>query len=406
MAAQVTVGQQAPAVSGVCTSCGASALRVHGYARADVKARFDLQALDCRKPLVIGCDACNSPATLWRCSSHRSSVCKPCASRYRRRVRRIAESGLARWGEQKGFLYLITVTAPGEARAHCKKGGCDGQGDGAGCVHRRCDCTPLGGVHLGDWNASHSRRWNNLRTRLRQLHPGLVYMRGVEAQDGKHRDDGKGRSALHDHAVVWSPSRISVQEVRRLAVKAGFGHECDVAGLAPGSKKAAYYVSKYVGKSTDVRAEVPWHRWKRSAPSPLAAAVGSTLRPGDVRDHYRADDSEALTEAAIRALGDTAEVLADVSTMWSPDEGCWVQLLDADGDDWRAWTPLLGSTKATYRTWSMSRDWGLTMAAVKAEAAAYARCKAPPGVTESPGAGRAAEGVVMTPLGHPPAAVT
>lgn len=373
MAATATVGPSADTVSGACRSCGASSLTVHGYARSQHRALFDMQALDCLKPLLIACDSCNSPAFLWRCSGHRSSVCKPCASRYRRRVRRIAESGLSHWGSQGGHLYLITVTAPAEHRAHCKKAGCSGQGDGVECNHVRCQCTPLGGVHLPDWNASHSSRWNRLRTRLRQLHPDLVYMRGVEAQDGKHRDDGLGRSALHDHAVVWSPSRITVQEVRKIAVKAGFGHECDVASLTPGSKKAAYYVSKYVGKSTDVRAEVPWHRSLRAVPTPTV--VGSTHRLGTVRADYSVTQPE-VHAAALAALGEDVDVLQEHDLMWSPDEGCWVQLLDPDGENWRAWTPIKASTKATYRTWSMSRDWGLTMAAVRAEAAAYARLKA------------------------------
>jgi hypothetical protein len=224
-------------------------------------------------------------------------------------------------------------------------------------------------------------------------------MRGVEAQDGKHRQDGKGRAALHDHAVVWSPTRVTVQELRRIAVKAGFGHECDVAQLAPGSRKAAYYVSKYVGKSTDVRSEVPWARWKRVVPTPSTAA-GSALRQGSVRDHYRTDSREAEA-AAVALLG--AEVVSERSMVWSPDEGCWVLSRDDwQGVDWVAWTPIRESREATYRTWSMSRTWGLTMAAVKAEAASHARLKAASQGEPPEGREMAVDQVLVPDFGPPP----
>jgi hypothetical protein len=181
-----------------------------------------------------------------------------------------------------------------------------------------------------------------------------------------------------------------VQQVRKIAVKAGFGHECDVAELAPGSRKAAYYVSKYVGKSTDVRAEVPWARWQRFTPAQQAAAVGSTHRPGsigwDARQHSIDAALDALGEAVGAVLGRDlgATALEDVpDPLWDPDGGYFVELLDLDGDDYRAWTPVRCSDRATYRTWSMSRTWGLKMSEVKAEAAAYARLKA--GAAESAG---------------------
>jgi hypothetical protein len=135
-----------------------------------------------------------------------------------------------------GFLYLLTVTAPGE-RAHALPGG------------KRCPCTPVGGVDLAEWNASHSRRWNHLRTNLRRDHEGLQFMRGVEVQ---------ARGALHDHAMIWSPTPLDLPAVRLRAMAAGFGHSVDLAPCAPGSRKAAYYVSKYVTKATDARARVPW----------------------------------------------------------------------------------------------------------------------------------------------------
>ncbi len=156
-----------------------------------------------------------------------------------------------------GYTYLLTVTAPGDD-AHCKRPGCRGRGDGLGCKHERCPCTPVGGMPggLGEWNASHSKRWNHLRTLLRRAHPDLEYFRGVEVQDGKR--GGSARGALHDHALVWSSTPLDERSLRRMAMAAGFGHEVDLAEVQLGTKKAAYYVSKYVTKSADSREDVPW----------------------------------------------------------------------------------------------------------------------------------------------------
>lgn len=161
-----------------------------------------------------------------------------------------------------------------------------------------CRCTPVGGVDLAAWNASHSSRWNHFRTRLRQAHPSVQFFRGVEVQS---------RGALHDHAMVRSDLPLQKAQLRAMAMDAGFGHSVDLAPVAPGSKQAAYYVAKYVTKATDARESVPW-------------------------------------------LGD---------------------LVDVDTGE-----VSVGRVPGRYRTWSMSREWGATMAAVRAEAAVYARAKA------------------------------
>jgi hypothetical protein len=187
-----------------------------------------------------------------------------------------------------GFFYLLTVTSPGD-KAHYFKSG------------KRCECTPVGGVNLAEWNASHSRRWNHLRTSLRRDHPGMQFMRGVEVQTAN------GRGALHDHAMVWSPTALKPAAVKARAMAAGFGHEMDLTSCVPGSRKAAYYVSKYVTKATDVRESVPW-----------------------------------------------AADVVDITT----------------GEVTRKSVP------GRYRTWSKSREWGLRMSDVMAEARAYAQSMA------------------------------
>jgi hypothetical protein len=119
--------------------------------------------------------------------------------------------------------------------------------------------------------------------------PGLEYLRGIEVQI---------RGALHDHALLWSPVPLSVGQLRARAIAAGFGHSVDLAPIEPGSKRCAYYVSKYVTKAADSRDDVPWM--------------------GDVVDRL------------------TGEISRE-------------------------------QVRASYRTWSSSREWGLTMAQVRAQ---------------------------------------
>lgn len=252
-------------------------MHVMGYLRGPRPA-----GMDCQSPLHVVCRACDHHAA-WACQGHRESKCGPCAARYRRRVRALAHSGMRR---DQGYLYLLTLTAQGD-RQHTYAGG-----------RLTCRCTPAGGVDLGEWNASHSRRWNHFRTRMKAEYEGLQFFRGVEVQK---------RGALHDHALVWSPVPLDARWLREVAMDAGFGHALDLAPCEPGSKRAAYYVSKYVTKATDSRESVPW--------------------------------------AADYVDRETGEVFR------------------ADGP-------------GRYRTWSMSREWGTTMAVVRARAAAYAALKA------------------------------
>lgn len=276
MAARSTVRADVHAV----TTCGPDTphrMRVVGYLRRSGPA-----GMDCESPLRVVCRACDY-VDVWPCQGHRESRCRPCSQRYRRRVRALAHSGMSRG---HGFLYLLTLTAPGDSQ-HTYAGG-----------RLTCRCTPPGGVDLAEWNASHSRRWNHFRTRVKAEYPGLQFFRGVEVQV---------RGALHDHAMVWSPVPLDLRWLREVAMDAGFGHSVDLAACEPGSKKAAYYVSKYVTKATDSRDLVPW------------AAEVVDVRTGEVSR---------------------------------------------------------GVIAGRYRTWSMSREWGLTMSAVRAQASAYARVKA------------------------------
>ncbi len=182
----------------------------------------------------------------------------------------------------EGFLYLLTLTAPG-SKAHRLPNG------------DWCPCTAPDGTDLAAWNTAHSKAWNHFRTLLRREYPSVQFFRGVEVQK---------RGALHDHAMTHADEPLDLVLIRRLAIRAGFGHSVDLAPCVPGSRKAAYYVSKYVTKATDSREVVPW----------LGERVD--LKTGEVS---------------------------------------------------------VGLVPGRYRTWSMSREWGDTMATVRTRAGEYAR---------------------------------
>lgn len=243
-------------------------VRVLGYLRGP---RPD--GMDCDRPLHVQVsDAHGEHFEVWRCSNHRQSKCGPCATRYRRRVESVAAEGL--W-KREGFYYLLTLTAPG-AREHRMPSG------------KVCPCTPAGGVDLARWNAGAGRLWNRMLTAIeRQYLVRPTYFRAAEVQD---------RGAIHHHVLLWSPRKLAERTLRKLAMLAGYGHEVDLQRLTPGSRKAAFYVSKYVAKSADSRDEVPW---------------------------------------------------------W----GSWA--------DQETGELLEGHTVATFRTWSQSRKWGTSMAAIR-----------------------------------------
>lgn len=219
------------------------------------------------------------------CASTRRSRCGPCSTRHRRRVGRVAISGL-----HPGCVeWFLTLTAPGEDVHYLPNG-------------ERCPCTPPGGVDLAEWNATLGRRWNDFCTYVRRLldDQALQFFKGTEVQQ---------RGALHIHALI-RPSRPvkapTMKKLRAMAIHLGFGHAVDLQPVA--REKHAWYVAKYVSKACDDRAHVPW------------------ARHGQVLDE------------------ETGELVA--------------QLVRCD---------------ATYRPWSSSRHWGVTMRQVKAEQQRWVR---------------------------------
>jgi hypothetical protein len=151
---------------------------------------------------------------------------------------------MARHEGRAGYLGMLTFTSPSPDEHLAWVVDWDRRTERPRCgCHKRLE----GG--LGLWNASASSRWNHLRTLLAREYPGQEFLKAVEVQE---------RGALHLHVIHWSPEPIDLTVVQALAVRAGFGCVLDYAPCAPGSRRAAYYVAKYVTKACDQRGAVPW----------------------------------------------------------------------------------------------------------------------------------------------------
>lgn len=194
--------------------------------------------LGCRRPRPMRCVLC-SRHVIGDCKSTRRSRCEYCATRYRRRVMRVAASGIERRDAVcSDRLYMITLTAPGE-REHWLPGG-----------RVRCRCTPMGGVDLRVWNGRAAKQFNRWKQQLeREVGCKIEHFRATEVQ---------GRGALHYHVPVrFSASvKLPIAMIRRLAMNYGFGHSVDVQEI--GAKGPAGYCAKYVSKSADERELVPF----------------------------------------------------------------------------------------------------------------------------------------------------
>jgi len=146
-----------------------------------------------------------------------------------------------------GSMGMLTVTAPGTTAGHLRVI--------PQPLYRRGQSRPVCGceTHLNDrgvpgWNSTTAARWNHLRTLLRREYPQLEFVKGTEVQK---------RGALHVHAILWSPDAVDLAVVHRLVLAAGFGCSVDWAPCEPGSRRAAYYVAKYVTKDAEP-GDVPW----------------------------------------------------------------------------------------------------------------------------------------------------
>jgi len=212
-------------------------MRVVGYVHRSERTR-----LDCQQPLRVVCGDCGHQ-TFWRCDCSSAAKCPDCAERRRRLVARLVDLGTTnRLGS--GFTYFLTLNGPGEndhRRWRQGKGGND---------RPECDCHRVWETTTkGDWNAGESGCWNRMRLSLSRLTSGsLTYIGAVETQK---------RGVLHRHVVLNSAVPITPEEVGALALVAGYGCVHDLQ-LVQSASKAAWYISKYVTKSSGDRENVPW----------------------------------------------------------------------------------------------------------------------------------------------------
>lgn len=253
-----------------------------------------LKAGNCENPAWMFCVRCGAQGVM-ACGTTRRSRCLSCARKYQGRVAQVFEQGIVHGQEVgAGTVVGLTVTAPGNRQHRMPSG-------------KVCDCTPVGGIDVGEWNATFTARMNRVLEGIRRgeaspLVDGkrqavpLSYAQAREPQDGKRRADGCGRFALHLHGALYRSDgqalELDVRLLRRLVIRHGFGHELKLKPLSPSA--GARYFAKYVADASDVRDSVPFGR---------------------------------------------------------------------DG--------LGRRRKATYRTWTASRNWAVTMKAVRAQQAAH-----------------------------------
>lgn len=220
-----------------CSCPSPRGVRVLGYVRRGRGTR-----MDCAQPLRVVCGGCGEQEH-WRCNVSAESKCSDCAERRRKQLARIVDHGITtRAG--KGFIYFLTLTSPGDSE-HLQwrqgKGGTD---------RPPCDCHRVWEERSkGEWNAGESKCWNRLRLALSRLTGGqMAYIGSVEVQK---------RGMLHRHVVLHAETPLLPSEVGPLALAAGYGCVHDLQPIESASK-AAWYVSKYVTKSSGQRGDVPW----------------------------------------------------------------------------------------------------------------------------------------------------
>lgn len=298
----------------------------HGRGRLYRSVPMPRPGSGCERPVSLGCQLCGLVVAV-DCHATRTLTCGPCGELYRDRVRRVARRFEAR-------LVLVTLTAPGHPR-HRRQDALTGQWSDCGCASGMGEAGAL-----ARWNASLGKRWNRFLDHGVKRAPGMAWLvagsndKGEAAVSYLKAVEPQQRGALHVHALVqvpadfvlpgcWRVASVNGCQVARcfdcaavraadprvialgkLAESYGFGHVSDVQVVQ--GHRAAGYVAKYVAKGSNARPDVPWQREHSEAPP-----------------RYR-------HEQEVRRAG-------------------------------------LGSIRgrATYRTWTASRSWPLTMVALR-----------------------------------------
>jgi hypothetical protein len=120
---------------------------------------------------------------------------------------------------------------------------------------------------MADWNATLGARWNRFMQAVRRGEASAK-VRGVrQPQDVEYFRvyEVQKRGALHVHCPMVGRETetvvLSLRKLRALAIAHGFGHSLKWDPMTGGKHEAMKlggYVSKYVTKACDERAQVPW----------------------------------------------------------------------------------------------------------------------------------------------------
>lgn len=258
-------------------------MRVVGYVRRSEQTR-----LDCAQPLRVVCSECGHQA-FWRCDCSAAAKCPDCSERRRKLIARLVDLGTTDRLAGSGFTYFLTLSAPGENEHRQWRQGKGGAG------RPQCDCHRVWEtMKRGDWNARESSAWNRLRTALSRLSDGsLTYIGSVEVQK---------RGMLHRHIVLSMDRPLLPGEVGELALSAGYGCVHDLQPIHS-AQKAAWYISKYVTKSSGDRENVPWR-------APVVDEETGEIRVMETTPTFRTWSAAQSWGYTLKGLRDIARVQA------------------------------------------------------------------------------------------------
>jgi hypothetical protein len=138
-------------------------------------------------------------------------------------------------------MFFITLTAPGDCQHIDKRTG------------EVCECTPMEGVDPAIWNALLPGNYSAFIVYMRRLFGEVEYAKAVEVQMLRLRRTGRG--LLHLHVIVRVRVDLThhVEELRRLAIRWGFGHEFTVEPFHP---RHVHYLANYGSKACDDRQHI------------------------------------------------------------------------------------------------------------------------------------------------------